>query len=95
MDVARALGRVLGREVSIELMDWATAQERVLSGDADGLTNLAISNERRDRFEFADSTITQNFGLFVRVGDTTLGRRDRPGRPPCRRHRMGLSRASI
>ncbi len=76
VDVARALGRVLGRTVSVELMDWQTAQEQVLRGAADGLTNLAISNERRDQFEFAESTITQNFGLFARVGETSIGRVD-------------------
>ena len=72
VDVARAMGRVLGREVRVELMDWEQAQARVLSGQADGLIDLAMSDERRTLYDFAKATIIHDYGLFVRVGETTV-----------------------
>ena len=54
-------------------MDWADAQLAVQRGEADGLTDLAISDERRALYAFAESTVTHEFGLFVRVGGTTSG----------------------
>src|SRR5688572_11810597 len=43
VDVARAVATKIGREVRIELMDWATARQRVLDGSASGLLNLGVS----------------------------------------------------
>ena len=66
MDVVRAVAKLLGRDVRIELMEWADAQLAVQRGEANGLTDLAISEERRALYEFAESTVTHEFGLFVR-----------------------------
>jgi two-component system cell cycle sensor histidine kinase/response regulator CckA len=71
VDVARALGVKLGRDVRVALMDWDQAQEKVLRGEADGLLSMSISPERRGQFDFTDSTITHEFGIFVRRGDLT------------------------
>ena len=72
VDVARALARPLGRAVRIELMDWAEAQRRVLRGEADGLTDLADTPDRRTLYEFADATIRHDFGLFVGEGRSSV-----------------------
>jgi len=72
VDVARALSRTLGRSVRVELMDWADAQRRVLRGEADGLTDLAESADRRALYEFADFTIRHDFALFVRSDRQTI-----------------------
>src|SRR5215212_3153411 len=47
VDLARALGQRLQREVRIELMDWNLAQEKISRGEADGLLGTSITEERR------------------------------------------------
>ncbi|MGE3492725.1 MAG: transporter substrate-binding domain-containing protein [Vicinamibacterales bacterium] len=72
VDLVRELGRVLGREIRLELLPYDEAQRRVLAGEADALTDLAIMPERRALFEFSDATITHEFGFFVRRGETSV-----------------------
>src|SRR5690349_3481835 len=47
VDVVQALGQVLGRDMQIELMPWDAAQKRVLQGDADAVTGMSITEQRR------------------------------------------------
>ena len=42
VDVIRAIAERLGRDVRIDLMEWADAQRAVQQGEASGLTDLAI-----------------------------------------------------
>ena len=72
VDIARALGRELGRDVRIELMDWDVAQATVLRGDADGLLSMSASPERADAYEFTEPTGAHEFGMFVRSGDLRI-----------------------
>src|SRR5262245_14266616 len=44
VDMARAIGKVMGRGVRVELMEWAEARDRVLRGEADGLIDLGTSS---------------------------------------------------
>ena len=72
VDIARALGRELGRDVRIELMDWDVAQATVLRGDADGLLSMSASPERAQAYDFTDPTGAHDFGMFVRSGDLRI-----------------------
>ena len=72
VDIARALGREMGREVRIELMDWHVAQERVLRGEADGLLSMSVSPERAAAYDFTDAIGSHDFGVFVRSGDLSI-----------------------
>jgi two-component system cell cycle sensor histidine kinase/response regulator CckA len=72
IDVVRAVAAVMGRTVRIELIEWREAQARVLRGDADALTDLAMSEERSRLYDFTDPTATHEFGLFVRSGNATI-----------------------
>ena len=65
VDVIRALGEVLGREITVELMPWDAAQKRVQDGGAEVLTGMSIAEERKASWDFAQPTITHSFGLFV------------------------------
>jgi len=65
VDVIRALGEVLGRNLTIELMPWDAAQKRVQAGDAELLTGMSITEERKASWDFAAPTLTHSFGLFV------------------------------
>ena len=90
VDVARALGRRLGRDIRVEVMDWDVAQDKVLRGEADGLLSMSMSPERRTRFDFTDATITHDYGIFVRRGDLTIhGRGDLQGK------RIGVTRGGL
>lgn len=72
VDIAMALGREIGREIRVELMDWDVAQERVLRGEADGLLSMSVSPERADAYDFTDATGSHDFGVFVRSGDLSI-----------------------
>ena len=65
VDVIRALGAVLGRELRIELTTWDSAQKRVQEGGADILTGMSMTEERKALWDFATPTVTHSFGLFV------------------------------
>jgi diguanylate cyclase (GGDEF)-like protein/PAS domain S-box-containing protein len=65
VDVIRALGAVLDRDLQIELSTWDTAQKQVQEGRADILAGMSITEERRALWDFATPTVTHSFGLFV------------------------------
>ena len=79
--VAQAVARAMGREIRIELMDWATARERVLNGSANGLLNLGVSDARLEAWSFTDPTLRHDFSLFVRSNELVIrGVTDLPGK---------------
>jgi formate hydrogenlyase transcriptional activator len=81
VDMARAIGQVMGRDVRVELMEWAEARDRVLHGDADGLIDLGTSTERRELWDFTEPLVTHEFALFVRDDEVAIrGVRDLTGR---------------
>jgi PAS domain S-box-containing protein len=68
VDLASALAKHITRPIRVELMDWEVAQKKVLTGEADGLLGMTITEERKKLYDFADATFTHEFGLFVRTG---------------------------
>jgi PAS domain S-box-containing protein len=68
VEIARALSGKLGRDIRVVVMDWDLAQQKVLRGEADGLLSMSVSPDRQALFDFTDSTITHDFGIFVRRG---------------------------
>ena len=72
VDVLRALGEVMGRDVEIELMPWNLAQRQVQEGKAETLTGLSITDERRESWDFATPTLTRSFSLFVNSEEVTI-----------------------
>ena len=81
IDIAKALGEVLGREIQIKLMPWEIAQERVLAGQADLLTSMSMSAERENQWDFATATLNRSFALFVRSNNMIIrGIHDLSGR---------------
>jgi PAS domain S-box-containing protein len=67
VDLAQAVGRVLGRAVEVRLMDWDEAQRRLLAGEGDALTMLGRSEQRDRRFDFSQPTMPTLFAFFVRT----------------------------
>jgi PAS domain S-box-containing protein len=72
VDLVKALAGPMNREIRVELMDWGLAQEKLLKGEADGLIGMSVTDERRERFDFATSTFVREFGLVARLGDKTI-----------------------
>jgi diguanylate cyclase (GGDEF)-like protein/PAS domain S-box-containing protein len=72
VDVLRALGEIMGRDIRIELLPWDLAQKHVQEGKAEILAELSITEERRKLWDFASPTITHTFSLFVASGEVTI-----------------------
>jgi len=69
VDLARAIGRVLGRPVEIRLMDWAEAQARLRAGEGHALTMFGQTDERDTTHDFTQTTFPATFALFVRADE--------------------------
>lgn len=67
VDLARAVGRALGRPVEIRLTDLADAQAKVLAGEGDALLTQSPTRGRQPLFDFSNPTLPAPFGLFVRA----------------------------
>ncbi len=72
VEIAMAVGRILGRPTEVRLIDWSNAQELLLSGQADALTLLGRTPEREQRFRFSAPTVPVSFALFVRADEAPL-----------------------
>jgi len=90
VDLARAIGRVLGRPVEVQLMDWGAAQSRLLAGEGHALTFLRRTDQRATQYEFSLPTLPVVFALFVRglTTNTALIRSS------CRASASALSKAA-
>jgi signal transduction histidine kinase/CheY-like chemotaxis protein len=71
VELAQAIGRVLGRPVEVRLQDWTQAQAALLSGEGDALTMLGRTPERERRYDFSQPTTPVSFALFVRADETS------------------------
>jgi signal transduction histidine kinase len=74
VEIARALSSAMGRELRIELMDWADAQQRLLRGEGDGLLSMTDVEERRRMFDFTQPIVSHDFGFFVRSAGPAIHR---------------------
>src|SRR5262245_58290020 len=57
VDVAKAVASAMGRDLRVELMEWSTARERVLRGEADALIDLSAGDERSALWDVTDEII--------------------------------------
>jgi PAS domain S-box-containing protein len=72
IDVLQALSKAMGRTISIQLMQWNEAQEKVLKGEADALTIMSPSEERRTLYDFSDTTLTLHHSIFIKSDTMTI-----------------------
>jgi PAS domain S-box-containing protein len=73
IDVLQALSKAMGRKISIQLMLWnEAAQEKVLKGEADALTLMSPSDERRKLYDFSDPTLPIQYSIFVKSDNMTI-----------------------
>ena len=69
VDLVQAIGRVTGRKVDVQLLDWTDAQNKLQVGEGDALTFITPTPERELTYEFTQSTFMVHFTLFVRDRD--------------------------
>jgi signal transduction histidine kinase/ABC-type amino acid transport substrate-binding protein len=72
VDICREVSRAIGREIKVELMQWKTAQEKVLKGEADGLIEIDISEERQKLYDLTETTIEFSYSLFIRSDNVVI-----------------------
>ncbi len=68
IDIVRALGQRMGRQIDIRLMEWKVAQAMVAQGKADALCQLSITEPRKKIYDFSDQAHDLRFSIFVRTG---------------------------
>ena len=64
--MVHAIGRVLGREVTLKLTVWGQPQRLVSEGADDALAFMARTPEREKLFDFTQPTTPLPWSLFVR-----------------------------
>ncbi len=72
VDIIHALAKVLGREMRVELLDWNLAQQQCLAGQADLVTGMSITDERRKSWDFTIPMWTFAYNLFVRDDNVAI-----------------------
>src|SRR6185436_5311193 len=72
IDITQALGQAMNRKIEIRLMDWTAAQQQVLDGTADVISGMAISEQRRQLYDFSDVILSFEYSLFVRSDSPSL-----------------------
>jgi len=72
IDMLQALSKAMGRKISIQLMLWNEAQEKVLKGEAHALTIMSPSDERRTLYDFSDPTLPLQYSIFVKSDNMTI-----------------------
>ncbi len=79
VELAHAIGRVLGRPVEVRLMDLPEAQARLRAGEGHALTLLEQSPARELHLHFSQPTLPFNLAFFVRADqERAFATRDRP-----------------
>lgn len=70
VDIAQAIGRVMGRPVEVRLDEWSQAQKRFRQGEGHVLMPLGRSSERDEWLAYTHPVVSLSFALFVRTDDT-------------------------
>jgi len=76
IDLLEELANAMGRRIEIRLMQWEDAQQKVLSGEIDAITTMAINEKRKELYDFSDITLKYQYSIFARteqVGIQTTG----------------------
>jgi len=65
VDLVQALAERMASPVTIDLIDWGTAQQKVLAGKADALLQINPNSERLQVFDFSDPLLLSQFSIFI------------------------------
>lgn len=76
VDLMFSLSNETGRMFDIQLKDWTQAQEEVLSGKADFLMGMKVSENRLRNFDFGDPYLKMDMVVFTRYGSAIRSIKD-------------------
>jgi PAS domain S-box-containing protein len=72
VDLAYALADKAGLSISVEAMDWPTAQSEVLHDKADALLQINPDAQREQIFDFSDTLLVSKFQIFRKATRTDI-----------------------
>jgi len=72
VELWQELSKAMGRRIEIQLMLWKDAQQKVLDGEADALTLLGPTEERKRLYDFSEPWLEFEFYFFVRSADVMI-----------------------
>ena len=72
VDIVKALGEKIGRQIEVEATDWNTAQQRVSSGEADALLQINPNPEREKVYDFSTELLKSEFSIFRSKGNISI-----------------------
>ncbi|MET3106777.1 signal transduction histidine kinase [Oxalobacteraceae bacterium GrIS 1.18] len=67
VDILIALEKRIGQKIDIRMMEWASAQEAVLHGEAAALCRMSMMESRKAQYDFSTPVMTSNFSIFSRI----------------------------
>jgi len=81
VELARAVARVMGLELELELGPWAEMRQDIAEGRLDMLVGLSFSQERQQLYSFSTPYLALHYKIFVRDDDRSIrGEADLRGR---------------
>lgn len=72
VDIIKAIGLVNGMEFEFRPMKWEDAYHSIENTQADIIQGMKESEERKEKFLFTDSLLTNSQSIFVLVGDNRV-----------------------
>ena len=61
VDIAKAMGKKINTDIEVIAVNWAQAQQMLLSGEADGLLHINPSPQREKLYDFSEPLLKSNF----------------------------------
>lgn len=65
VDLLHELSNASNRKIEIRLMPWEEAQQKVLEGEIDAITTMAVTEKRKELFDFSEVTLRYQYCLFT------------------------------
>ncbi len=72
VDIAKAMGKKINTDIEVIAVNWAQAQQMLLSGEADGLLHINPSPQREKLYDFSEPLLKSEFSMFVQVDNKSL-----------------------
>ena len=72
VDIAEELGKKIGYKIKVKAMNWETAQNAVLLGDAEALIHINSNTEREELYDFSDEFLKSEFSIFIKSGNINI-----------------------
>lgn len=72
VDIVKELGKKIGYNIEVRVMNWDEAQRMVLLGEADALLQINPNPERIKKYDFSNELLKSEFSIFIKSGNTSI-----------------------